>query len=237
MKFMKSILHQLAKYQDGRPSNNSSIPIIEIKEAPHPYQSMVENLCDIVDEVKRKQVINDALAVLVEFTPPPMTDQLYPLELAVLYHLFYHHKISICSESTADNILGAFLKAAAARDGLDAYMQTLKNCLDKNATAIFLYRVMLAAFGARGKWDNKRDHISKEYGYKAAKALGVEPTARVAGHGLDSLARAGIEELILGRITYIAFWEWSRLKPVSECSEYLGLSSPIKLLPGPSSNT
>lgn len=218
---MASILRQLEKYHEATKEGLAPKDIIQIKQDPHPHQKIVETICDIRDPVRRQQVINDALLALNDFAPPPMTNQLYPLETAILYHLFYRHKIIICAESIADLIFTAFLKTVS----MDAYMQMLKTHLDKDSITIFLYRVMLAAFGARGKLDNKRDHISREYGIKAAMALGVESSAKAAGRGLDSLANVGVEQLILGRITYIAFWEWSHLRPISECSGYLELPS------------
>ncbi len=221
---MYSILKQLAKYHPTPttgivPTQNP----VHIAQAEHPYQKMVEFLCDTRDLLQRKKLVNDALLALNDFTPPPMADQLYPLELAVLYHLFYRHKVILCGEGKADYLFGVFLKDTAASQGIDTYMRVLKNCLDKTSTSIFLYRVMLAALGARGKWDNKRDHLDKEYGIKAARALGVEPTAKAAGHGLDSLAGSDAEQLILGRITYIAFWEWSQAAPVIDCDDYLSV--------------
>ncbi len=226
---MNSILNQLAKYHPLTAVQDTRIAPpkdpIHIKQAKHPYETMVERLCDIADFEWRKQVINDSLLALNNFVPPPMADQLYPIEIAVLYHLFYHHKITLCSETRTDQIMGAFLKAVVERDGdLTTYMQTLKGHLDKNAAMIFLYRVMLAALGARGKYDNKRDLLSREYGIRAAMALGVQPTAKMAGCGLDSVQHASdVEQQILGRITYIAFWEWSRLRPISNCGSYLAL--------------
>lgn len=221
---MRSILKQLSKYKPPE-ENTKPTAIIEIKQNQHPYQEIVDNLCDIsINLGSRKRVIDDALLALNDFTPPPMTGQLYPLELAVLYHLFYRYKIVLCSDSRADAIFGQFLKTTAENgNGFSVYMQTLRNCLDKNSTMIFLYRVMLAAFGERGKYDSKRDHIKKEFGLKAARTLGVEASARVAGRGLDSLAGADVEQLILGRITYIAFWEWSQTEEPIECAHYLML--------------
>lgn len=182
---MHSILKQLAKYHPPSASPETGIapPATPIKiiQPEHPYQKMVEALCDTRDLLQRKRLVNDALLALNDFTPPPMADQLYPLELAVLYHLFYHHKIILCGEGKADYLFGLFLKDVAATQGIDAYMRVLKNSLDKTSTSIFLYRVMLAALGARGKWDNRRDHLDKEYGLKAARALGVEPTAKAGG--------------------------------------------------------
>lgn len=219
---MNSILRQLAKYQS--PNDKPPTPTIHIQQVQNPYERLVEDLCDIADPGTRKKTISDALAGLCDFNPPPMADQLYPLETAVLYHLFYRHKVSLCSEPKADAILGDFLKAIAMRDGgLGAYMQTLKNCLDKTAMMIFLYRVMLAGLGARGKWDSPRDHLPKNLGMKAAGVLGVEASARAAGRGLDSLAHSDVEQLILGRITYIAFWKWSRTAPAAESGGYLML--------------
>lgn len=221
---MRSILKQLAKYLS--PEEKISPIIIEIKQKEHPYQSIVESICDIANPLARKRAINDALLALNDFVPPPMTNQLYPLEIAVLYHLFYRYRIIICSDSYADVIFGRFLKSTAEENGgLSVYMKLLRSRLDKNSTMIFLYRVILAAFGERSKHDLKRDHINKEFGYKAAKTLGIEASARVAGNGLDSLSGASVEQLILGRITYIAFWEWSRTESSIECNQYLALPS------------
>ena len=221
---MNSILRQLAKYQSP---NDEPTPTIHIKQAQHPYEGLVETLCDITDPAARKRTISDALVGLHDFAPPPMADQLYPLETAVLYHLFYRHKISLCSESKADAIFGQFLKTVATRDGgLGAYMQILKNCLDKTAMMIFLYRVMLAGLGARGRWDSPHDHLPKNLGMRAAGVLGVEASARAAGRGLDSLAHSDVEQLILGRVAYVAFWKWSRTTPAAESGGYLML--PVK---------
>lgn len=222
---MRSILKQLAKYCPAASDTRIAPPQnpITARQSEHPYQGMVEALCDISDALERRKLIGDSLLALNDFTPPPMAGQLYPLELAVLYHLFYHHKIILCGESNADYLFGLFLKDAATTQGLDAYMLMLKNSLDRTSTSIFLYRVMLAALGTRGKWDNKRDHLDKECGLKAARALGVEPTAKAAGRGLDGFAGMSVEQLILGRITYIAFWEWSQAATTIDRDEYLTL--------------
>lgn len=221
---MKSVLTQLAKYQpQDTPKQTKTI---ELKETAHPYQEMVEKLCDTIDPFQRKQIIKNALVGLNDFVPPPTTNQLYPIELAVLYHLFYRHKICLCGESKADTLYGLFLKSVVEKDGgLDVYMRTLKNRLDKVSTSIFLYRIMLAAFSTRETKHTKRDYIQKEYGLMAAKVLGIEATVQMAGHGLDSLAGSNVEQLILGRIAYVAFWEWSRVQTANECGGYLAMPS------------
>jgi hypothetical protein len=214
---MNSILKQLAKYRSLETVDEQQ-QHITVEQAKHPYQDIVDSLCDITNPLIREQTIGDALLVLNDFVPPPMTNKLYPLELAVLYYLFYYHQIMICGEEKADQLFGLFLKRTQE---LDVYMQTLKSSMDKTSISIFLYRIMLAALGARGKWDSKRDRLNKGFGFRAAKALGVEPTARAASRGFDSFKYAGVEQLILGRIAYIAFWEWSQTAQTSDCNDYL----------------
>lgn len=230
-KSMRSILTQLAKYQPPE-GDRAKVPTIEVKEVVHPYERIVRALCEDSDPTRREELIGDALAGLNDFNPPPMTDQLYPIETAILYHLFYRHRIQLCGETKADSIMGAFLKHVADRDGgLDVYMSILKNMLDKTATTIFLYRVMLAAFGARTKHDNQRDHVDRGFGLRAGAALGVKPSAKTAARGLDGMAVADVEQLILGRVTYLAFWEWSRSGVNQKHTDYLALPAHVKAIP------
>lgn len=222
---MKSILRQLAKYQ---PPVEESTPIkIEVKAYTHPYQEIVENLCDITDPQLRKETINNALLALNDFTPPLLVNQLYPIEIAILYYLFYRHKILLCGDSSADTIYGYFLKSVVERDGsLDLYMHAIKESLDNNALTIFLCRIMIAAFGARDKYENKRDRIDRNYGVKAAEILRIK-TAKEAWKMLEEFnANASIEQAITGRIAYIAFWEWSKRNQTGECNHYLNENLP-----------
>ena len=127
------------------------------------------------------------------------------------------------------------MKATAERDGgLDRYMAILKNMLDRTSTSIFLYRVMLAALGERGRYDSPKDHVERQFGLRAAQALGVEATARRAARGQDSLAGAEVEQLILGRITYLAFWQWSRTGDRLKHNDYLALPAhePVRRIVG-----
>lgn len=221
---MKSILWQLEKYQNkADQAELSTSQIIIVEKQQHPYAEIVERLCDIpLGSSERKQIINDALLALNGFQSPPLAGVLYPLDLAVLYYLFYHHKIFLSSEKTADISLNNFIKSVVADGGIDNYMIKLKNALDDYSSRIFLFRVMLAALGARDKYVNKHDLVNHEYGIKAAQILGVAATAKIAGAGLDSSqAIASVEQKILGRIAYIAFWQWSQNKPAEDCKRYL----------------
>jgi hypothetical protein len=134
---VRSILNQLDKYQPPLPEVPTT-PRITIHGHTHPYQKMVEELCDVTEPERRKEIINRALLALNDFAPPPMSGQLYPLESAVLYHLFYRHQIQLCGEARADSVLGAFLREVMDRDGLNDYMATLRHALDKTAGSIFL---------------------------------------------------------------------------------------------------
>ncbi len=232
---MYSILRQLSKYVLPAEEAVRATPTIEIRTPTHSYEEIVRELCGYDgDPARREEKIGDALAGLNDFVPPPMTGQLYPIETAILYHLFYRHRIQLCGESKADAILGAFLKSVAERDGgLDMYMSILKNMLDKTATMVFLYRVMLAAFGARTKHDNPKDHLDRGFGLRAGAALGVRPSAQTAARGLDSMAVADVEQLILGRVTYIAFWQWSRGGASQKHTVYLALPAHVKAIQTP----
>lgn len=201
---MKSILNQLKKYQSEQPSKQVVVSE-DIVDGFYDYNKILESICDITDFEWRKQVINDCLLALSGFQPSKSVGKLYPVELDVLYYLYYHKRIVVCGEKQAELIFERFLSCAL---DIDLYMKVLIDSLDDGSMAVFLARVALAAFNRAGT--SKRDSIEREYGVKAAKVLGIEPNAQSALLKLDSLAALSQEQLILGRITYIAFWEWSR---------------------------
>ena len=75
---MRSILNQLTKYHPPEADKARQVPAIELKAQKHPYQDMVESLCDCTDPIRRKRTINDALLFLNDFNPPAMTGELFP---------------------------------------------------------------------------------------------------------------------------------------------------------------
>jgi len=227
---MTSILRQLAKYQPPAPTQLAPVEVVEVQSSTHPYADIVERLCTLPPGGKRSEEIFRSLKALNDFSPPPLVGKLYPLELAVLYHLFYHHKITLSDEGVADAILNNFVTRAIGQDGIEEYMSQLKNGFDDCSIKIFLFRVMVAAFGRRDRYTNNQDKIERSFGIKAAHALGAAAAAKDAWKGLEyNQSIASVEQRIIGRIAYVAFWQWCQARPNWQCGDYLTNHS-IKLL-------
>jgi hypothetical protein len=228
---MESILRQLKKYQQTgltyTEQNVDSKAVIVVPEHNHPFAEMIEAILRSTyppepsfDE-SRKEFTIKSLKALEGYTLPPSAGKLYPVELAVLYYLFYHHKIQL-GEHVAESYLSKFLQDIRAKEGsLEKYLIELKDSMDKTATTAFLYRVMLASLGERDNYTVARDILDPKYGPMAADALGVEASAKRAWKGLESIRNEDIEQLIFGRIAYIAFWQISRSPSSTNCNKFL----------------
>lgn len=201
---MRSILHQLSKYQP-QPEPKEVVPVEKVDKDP--YVEFIEN-CTMHARFPDPDLRDRALKALKGFVAPANAGKLYPVETAILYFLFYNHSILICPDAVADGYYSDFLKSILDKDGsLDAYLLTLKDAMDDSAIKIFLHRVMVASLGEKDIKATRRDYLDRDYGIRASKTLKIEPTIKAAWIGLESLNRCSIEQSILGRIAYIAFWE------------------------------
>lgn len=125
--------------------------------------------------------------------------------------LFYKCKITLCSEVIADICLKQYItKATDKTNGLDEYMYNIKNNLSEVGKQMFLCRVAIAAMGAKDINCKPTDILPYNCGQAAVNALGIAPTAKAAWERLESLKNVDVEDHILARITYIAFWRWNQ---------------------------
>lgn len=89
------------------------------------------------------------------------------------------------------------------------YIAELKKSMDETVSKIFLSRVLLATFCGTEKYLDKLSIMPLKFRAIAAKLLRCNATAKNAADIMDSCHKnASIEQIIIGRILYVAAWYW-----------------------------
>lgn len=180
------------------------------------YYAILDRICEISDPINKKAFLNRAMDNLVGFSPGKNCGKLYPIEVALVYHMFFRGQFVFLSEESLDRHLFTFLKN---RD-LDKFMIELANAVDGVVHSILAARIVLATFGDGPR---PQDKLPVNYRQPAADAIKIQATAKAASDVLHKLRSATVEQLVLGRISYLAFWHWQN-KPTPV------LTSPLPLL-------
>lgn len=192
----RSILYQLKAYQ---PKEENLPQIIVPEHDRQPKYDYKEILKRIIGGEVEEKYLNELLYLLYDMELSENVDVLYPIELAILYHLGYRHQCIICGEKTTNEFMIKFLKSQPDRK---AYGDTLIKNMDETANKIFMARVLLATYGNQQTMDG----LPMRFRQLAAQKLSCRESERVASDILDGLKGATVEQQILGRIVYVAFW-------------------------------
>lgn len=179
---MKSILHQLDKYQQPVDAIKIIVPQAEVKKN-FDFHEVAVNL-DV--DVKK----------LNSMPYTKYTGVLYPAELLAMHYLEIH------DEKYADEIIQYFLKNQNPTE----YFQLLKDVIDDTVKSTVYNRILIAAL-SKSKKDY--DYLPTKYVGIAAKYLHFSNavTLRIAVDNLERLNKASnYEQRILGRLIYMMAW-------------------------------
>lgn len=213
---MKSILHQLTKYSNtGKPGLITEPS--EIMQVPSKEESPV--LVCLLSLVG-KETFEELSKSLYDFEMTPEINKLYPLEIALIYHFYYKHKIIIASEEYTNNILNNFIRE---QDQIK-YRDLFENSVSKTVKDIVMARVAMATYPTARP--TPLDILPEDMFRAAAlKFLGLNNDATIK-HVADKLEKLSTSpnDIILGRLGYLMVWHWHNNKlPEIADKELLGL--------------
>lgn len=197
-----SILYQLKKYHKAHSAENIIIP--ERTTQPSEYDEIIRSLVDIPPSaIGYEKHIGDLLFCLQSFERPPIVNVICPLEVAVAYHIFYNFGIQFTNEEKIDGFLFQFIKQRDANE----YIKKLKKSSDLISMKLFMARILLATFSTFTQ--KPIDKMPVSFRKPAVSLLKCAETPKAAADLLESLTNiATIEQIITGRILYIAAWHW-----------------------------
>lgn len=215
---MQSILRQLPKYA---PIVNT--PLVEV-----PQRASVEG-DDILAAIKRilffpqipkdlyDEELDSILKLMSGYSKSKFVGILFPLEIDIAYYLFYRCGKPITNEVMMNNLLGRFFNTTNYND----YMATMVAALDDNAKQSFLSRVLIATFNTERHKGN-RDRLPTHYRGLVAQKLKCNGNIKDAVRLNERLNKLlSPEQLILGRICYLAFWHWTQNETVEQSNHKL----------------
>ncbi len=202
---MKSILRQLAKYDE--PIVPKGV-VVETPSVVDPVLLAIERILNYptisANDFKKKA--SETYALLKNYKPSNLSGVLFPLTLDIAYYLYYYHHIQISSEEIIDNELFQFLQ----KTDRISYMNKLFKSMDDTSKKIFLARILIGSSTRKSNASNKLDSLPQEYQSLTALRLGCFANLKAACDILERLSKsASVEQIILGRIGYIAFWYWA----------------------------
>ncbi len=217
--YMRSILHQLKKYQP--PTNDNVIEIDEDK--PDPNAITTNQLAETIARGKASEsewekakssiflshnIEQDIKAIEQLINDMPhgkWADILYPLEVLAIYHCYYNRSKMVANEQTTDYFFQSFL---AGMD-MEKFRDNFKEAIDDNVMRHMMCRIIIATYGG----NKKEDRLPTiPFRAAAAKSLGIGNSRTLQKEVLDiqdSLIRSSsLEQIILGRMGYLFTWHW-----------------------------
>lgn len=212
---MKSILHQLKKYQpkpeplEIQPPHQEqaydSVSIEELAERIVPPAALSASLFDCA-QAYRQSVVAQTVKCLKGLVPHKWSDVLYPLEVLAAYHCYYIHGHQATTEQHIDNLLKAFLSAKNMVEFRIQFEQAVQN--DSPVKKLILIRVALATYGEAARLDKLPVEPFRAPSENYLRTRGCGPLADLQAR---LHCRATIEQIILGRMGYLVVWYgWHR---------------------------
>lgn len=202
---MKSILWQLNKYQADLEANPSiGAGLKEPKSDTWSGTKVTpDSVAKMVLEPDHMHNYDDVIEGLKDIGSYEWSDILYPLEILVIYHLYYAHGKQVVGEERTDDFLKSFLMS----QDMGEFRVKFEGAIDDTTKKITLSRVALATYASRCPVVDKLP--VSPFRVPSLKYLGLGPNATAGDvSGLQSMLdrSANIEQLILGRMGYLMIW-------------------------------
>lgn len=210
---MKSILWQLNKYQQDLETN----PKIDVglkEPKPNTWSGIKvtpDSVAKMVLEPDFMHRYNDVIKGLKDIGSYEWSDVLYPLEILVIYHLYYNHGKQVVGEERTDDFLKSFLMS----QDMGEFRVKFEDAIDDTTKKHTLSRVAMATYASRCPVIDKLP--VSPFRVPSLKFLGLGPNATsgdVSGLQLMLNRSASIEQLILGRMGYLMIWYSHQSTPI-----------------------
>jgi hypothetical protein len=226
---MKSILYQLEKYKPKTIESSKNEIIVDDDPAKKIVDDDLWQLaCNILyPEVSRLNVdiwesaVKRVVFLLVDMPKSELTGILFSKEIQGIYYCYYHHQKQVVGEGTTDAFFMSFLRQI---DPIE-YQATFEKAADETSKKLAMVRIALATSGGSsldithgcndGECHTVHHHAKKidllplEFRQPAFEYLGVNSIAAAANLQEILTKHATIDQIIIGRMGYLMFWNWN----------------------------
>lgn len=233
---MKSILHQLQKYDPPKPDDTKDIActgtnaIYKNDEQDESYESddeLFKLAARIVGSEGRShskhiwhKLVSHVASLLVDMPDSPYCDVLFSKEILGIYHCYYKHKSQVVSENRTDRLFMSFLQQ---KDPIE-FQKQFESAVDDAAKRLAVMRIAIATSeqnsmviynnsNTTGNYDfcqhKKEDQLPLKFRQPALGYLGINNITAVSDLQYKETKHASLDQIILGRVGYIMFWNWN----------------------------
>jgi hypothetical protein len=231
---MGSILYQLEKY---KPKSIESAKN-EIVVGDDPVKKAADDdlwqlACNILyPEVSRSNVdiweseVKRVVFLLSDMPKSELAGVLFSREIQGIYHCYYYHQKQVVGEGTTDAFFMSFLRRI---DPVE-YQAIFEKAADETSKKLAMVRIALATSGGSSldivsgcdthsgehctgytvhQHTKKIDVLPLEFRQPAFEYLGINSIAAAANLQEILTRHATIDQIIIGRMGYLMFWNWN----------------------------
>lgn len=132
-------------------------------------------------------------------------DILYPLDIFIVYHLYYRYSTQIVNEAIADSLFNNFIR----KQDIVKYREIFEGSVNANVKNIVMLRVAIATFA------DIRDKLNflplSKFRYPSLDFIGLNCNAcvdEVRNKYFEVIRNSCVDDIILGRLGYLMVWHW-----------------------------